>query len=284
MSKERGVTLRAQWLGQLLRDLREQKGFTLKDAGEYLQRTGATVSRFETGVYPIRRVDTAALLDLYGVEDPKHRDMLLQLAGELWQTGWWESYADDAWSSTIDLAWLEDRAVSLRLFAGMVVPGLLQTREYALALFSATSPDMSAHRLTRGVDLRQERQQILHRDTPPQITAVIDEAALRRTVGSNDVMAGQLRHLRQMMDLPQVEINVLPFELGAHASPEGSFALIGLAAPFSDIAHSECPGGAIYLERTGVDRLVRVYDQLRGTSLDAEKSAAFLAALEKDLS
>ncbi|GAA3735273.1 transcriptional regulator with XRE-family HTH domain [Spinactinospora alkalitolerans] len=284
MGEARGVTLRAQWLGQMLRDLREDKRLTLREAGEYLQRTGATISRFETGVYPIRRVDAAALLDLYGVEDPGRRDTLLQLAGELWHTGWWETYSKDAWSSTIDLAWLENRALTLRTFAGLVLPGLLQTRDYILSLFQAANSEMKEREIERAVELRLERQRVLVREEPVRLSAIIDEAALRRPIGGAQVMVGQLKRLREAAELSNVDIRVIPFSRGAHASPEGSFTLIGLEEPFSEIAHTESAGGAIYLERGDVDRLIDVYDRLQESSLSVEESAAFIVAMEKDLS
>ncbi|GAA3723639.1 helix-turn-helix domain-containing protein [Salinactinospora qingdaonensis] len=284
MGNVRGVTLRAQWLGQILRDLREDRGLTLREAGEYLQRTGATISRFETGLYPIRRVDTAALLDLYGVEDAGRRDTLLQLAGELWQTGWWESYSKDAWSSTIDMAWLENRALKIRSFAGLVLPGLLQTRNYALSLFQATSPEIPQRQIERGVELRIQRQRILTRENPAALAVILDEAALRRPVGGAKVMAEQLRHLREAAKSPHVDVHVIPFASEAHASPGGSFTLIDLEEPFSEVAHAESPGGALYLEREDVDRLADVYDRLQENSLSIEESIAFIAAVEKELS
>ena len=104
---------------------------------------------------------------------------------------------------------------------------------------------------------------------------------LRRPVGGNKVVQKQIVHLREMMESEQVNIRVLPFDVGAHPSPEGAFTLLDLGAPFSTAAHIECRGGGIYLERGDVDKLIEVYDRLHEMSLSSEESAAFVAALER---
>ncbi|MGH3971938.1 MAG: Scr1 family TA system antitoxin-like transcriptional regulator, partial [Pseudonocardiaceae bacterium] len=131
------VTLRAQWLGQSLRELRDASGMTLARAGEFLQRNAATVSRFESGEYPIRRPDLMALLDLYGVSDRRKRDGLLRLSEDVWQKGWWDGYEPDVERQFVDFVWLESRATAIRSFDPLVVTGLLQTREYAEAVITA---------------------------------------------------------------------------------------------------------------------------------------------------
>jgi transcriptional regulator with XRE-family HTH domain len=287
MAVDRGVTLRAQWLGQILRSLREQRKLTLKDAAEYLQRTVSTVSRFESGIYPIRRVDVLGLMDLYHVQDKQQRDILTQLANDLWQTGWWEKYSEDdnIWGSTIDLVWLESRAERLRSFSALTVHGLLQTADYARSLMRVVDPDVPDAEIERGVDLRLGRQRILERETNPvRMSVVFDEAALRRRIGGSDVMSAQLRHLLALNERGVISTQVIPFEVGAHASPEGTFTLIKMEDPFPEVAYVESRGGAMYLESDDADKLSEVNDQLQESALSAEKSAAFIAALEKDLS
>lgn len=134
LKRKPGPTLRAQWLGQQLRALRESTGMTLRQAGDYLQRDPSMVSRFETAEYPIRRGDVLALLDLYGVSEERTRDGLLQLSDDVWRKGWWDDYASVVGRRYIDLVWLESRAQRLCTYEAMLVPGLLQTREYAETL------------------------------------------------------------------------------------------------------------------------------------------------------
>ncbi|MFV2194833.1 helix-turn-helix domain-containing protein [Nocardiopsis sp. LOL_012] len=284
MPTDRGVTLRAQWLGQILRDFRERKGLTLKDVAEYLQRNISTVSRCELGIYPIRRVDAAAMLDLYGVSDKKQREAVMELAGDVWQTGWWEQYSkDNVWSSTIDLAWLESRSHEMRVFATMTVPGLLQTEDYARALMLIANRDSTKREIERWINLRMDRQRVLSRAEPLHLSAVIDEAVLRRQVGGPDVMGQQLQHLSAMAEEPNIDLRVLPFTAGAHASPDGPFNLLKMSDPFPEVAHIESPAGSIYLETDAVDRIVETYDWLHEHSLSNEDTAALLAALEEEL-
>ncbi|MEV2274969.1 helix-turn-helix transcriptional regulator [Nocardiopsis sp. NPDC049922] len=281
MPTDRGVTLRAQWLGQILRDFRERKGLTLKDVAEYLQRNISTVSRCELGIYPIRRVDAAAMLDLYGVSDKKQREAVMELAGDVWQTGWWEQYSkDDVWTSTIDRAWLENRSHEIRTFAATTIPGLLQTERYARSLMVVADRRATKREIERGVSLRMDRQQIFDRAEPVHLSAVLDESVLRRRVGGPEVMAEQIQHLRELASQPHIDLHVLTFEAGAHASPEGSFTLLKMSDPFPEVAHIESPAGSIYLETDSAERFSDIYDWFQEHSLSSEDTAAFLAALE----
>nr|WP_262391238.1 helix-turn-helix transcriptional regulator [Nocardiopsis sp. CNR-923] len=188
------VTLRGRWLGQRLRELRETNEFTLDHVAEFMQRTNGTISRFENGVYPVRRPDMLAMLDLYGVKDPRQRDGLLKLGESVWQSGWWDGYADVS-DEFIDFVWLEELAVEHWLFDDTMLPGILQTRAYAEIVIRTAEFDGSTERVERGVELRLERQKLLSRAEPPVIRALLDEAVLRRRVGSSDIMRAQLTHL-----------------------------------------------------------------------------------------
>ncbi|GAA3113934.1 hypothetical protein GCM10020001_036380 [Nonomuraea salmonea] len=163
--KARG-TLRAQWLGKQLRDLRERAGLTLKEAGEYVQRDGSTVSRFEAGLYPARTPGVLALLDLYGVTTPQERDGLVRLSRDVWQNGWWDDYSGDVSHGIVDYGWLEARAERITSFDALVIPGLLQTEAYMEAVIRAEDPDATDEQVSRWIDFRRPRQQILP-DSPP---------------------------------------------------------------------------------------------------------------------
>ncbi|GAA4610062.1 helix-turn-helix transcriptional regulator [Actinoallomurus liliacearum] len=281
MGKRGRATLRAQWLGHLLRDLREANGLTLKDAAEYLQRDLSMISRFETGVYPIRRGDVMALIDLYGVEEARQREILLHLATEVWQKGWWDKYSGQVDGSLIDLVWLESRAEYIGAYSIFPVTSLLQIRAYATALIRAADPDAPVESVERWVELRMSRQRIL--DGSVQLDVVLDEAALRRSVGGSEVMNAQIRHILTAAERPNVDIRVLPFTVGAHASPDGGFRLIKMADPFPKVAHVEGPGGSLYVESAEAERLAARYDRLRESALDPDDSIGFITALGKEL-
>lgn len=278
----RRVTLRSQWLGQQLRMLREEAGLKLTDAGEFIQRDGSQVSRFERGTYPVRRHDVAALLDFYGVRDKHRRETLCAFADEAWRTDWWDGYADDVQPWFIDYVWLESRATSISAFAAVSIPGLLQTSDYARAVIAASNPEAPEGAIERWVELRLKRQTVLARANAATFSTVIDESALRRAVGGPKVQAAQLRHL---LDQAQASINVrvLPFTAGAHPSPEGAFSIFSLDEPYPEAVFVESPAGAIYLEPPKTGRFLNRYDQLENQAIDAKKSIRLIGSIIKDL-
>ena len=277
------VTLRAQWLGQSLRELRDSSGMTLVRAGEFLQRNAATVSRFESGEYPIRRPDLMALLDLYGVSDRRKRDGLLRLSEDVWQKGWWDGYEPDVERQFVDFVWLESRATEIRTFDTMVVTGLLQTREYAEAVITAAEWEAEPAQIARWMQLRMDRQAVLHQKEPPRLRVIIDEFVLRREIGGPEVLRGQLTHLLATAELPHVDLRVLPESIGAHASPSGYFLIFTIAEPDMDVGFAETLGGAVYVEPPDSERFVRVYDRLLDSALGPAESAQLIRAIGEDL-
>ncbi|MGH3813509.1 MAG: helix-turn-helix domain-containing protein [Pseudonocardiaceae bacterium] len=283
MSTKPKPTLRAQWLGQSLRELRDATGMTLARAGEFLQRNAATVSRFESGEYPIRRPDLMALLDLYGVSDRRKRDGLLRLSDDVWQKGWWDGYEPDVERQFVDFVWLESRATVIRSFDPLLVTGLLQTRQYAEAVITAAEWEAEPAQIARWVQLRMDRQAVLHRETPPWLTVIIDEFVLRREIGGPGVLRGQLEHLLTTAELPHVDLRVLPASIGAHAGPSGYFLVFTIAEPDLDVGFAETLGGAVYVEPPDSERFVRVYDRLLDSALGPAESAELIRAIGEDL-
>lgn len=282
MSKKK-VTLRGKWLGQQLRTLRLANKLTLDDVAEYLQRNPGTVSRFESGEYPIRRADVLALLDLYSVTGQERRDGLVRLSESLWQNGWWDGYSGDVTGALIDYVWIESQASELLFFENTLVPGLLQTREYADAWIRAAEDEGDDQWLARGLEFRMKRQQILVSDDPTPLRVVLDEAVLRRRVGTDRVHAEQLRHLLKMSRRPNISVRVLPFEAGAHASPTGTFKLCLLDDPYPDVAYLETPKGAVYVESPETAPIIRRYDQLWSAASSERESQQRISALIEDL-
>ena len=276
-------TLRAQWLGQSLRQLRESTAMTLQQAAEFLQRNAATVSRFESGEYPIRRPDLMALLDLYGVSERRRRDGLLRLSEDVWQKGWWDGYAPDVERQFVDFVWLESRATSIRSFDPLLVTGLLQTRDYAEAVITAADWDAEPEQIARWVQLRMDRQGVLHSAEPPRLSVIIDEPVLRRAVGGPWVLRGQLSHLLACTELPHLDLRVLPANVGAHASPSGYFLVFTIVEPDMNVGFAETVGGAVYVEPPDSERFVRVYDRLLESALRPAESAGLIGAIREDL-
>ncbi|MFF5112816.1 helix-turn-helix domain-containing protein [Streptosporangium sp. NPDC000509] len=279
MAAPKWITLRSQWLGQQLRELREANDLLLKDVAEYLQRDPGTISRFESGGYPIRRPDLFALLDLYGVADGHRREALLKLSQEVWQKGWWDGYA----GAFVDYVWLESRAREIRAFDNTLLPGLLHTPEYARAAITAAEYDAKDEQIDRWVELRTTRQGILAGDNPPRLLSIIDESVLHRQVGGAVCLAKQLGELARHAAQPNIEVRVLPFSAGAHASPAGAFRIFTMEKAFPEIGYAETPKGAIYIESPDAQRFVRTYDELRELALTPEESAVLISATAEEL-
>ena len=281
MPTESRPTLRAQWLGQRLRELRDANNMTLARAAEFLQRNASTVSRFESGEYPIRRPDLMALLDLYGVSDRRQREGLVRLSEDVWQKGWWDGYGELE-QPFVDFIWLESRATEIRVYETTVVPGLLQTQSYAYAVIITIDQGAGSEQILRWVQVRMDRQAVLQRKPPPRLTAIIDESALRRMTGGPATMADQLTHLLNCAKLPHVDIRVLPANLQVPPSPS-SFTIFTVAEPDLDIGYADSLGGAVYVEPPSSARFVQVYDRLLDSALGPAESAKLIRTIGEEM-
>lgn len=281
---KKGPTLRAVWFGQQLRELRDEAGYTLAEAAEVLQRNPATLSRIEGGEFPMRKPDLTALLDFYGVADQRTRDKMFNLSMEQWQKGWWDGFEDALYDRRfVDYVWLESRAREIMTYDVMLVPGLLQTPEYARAVIGAVEPENTHAQVERWVTLRMERQQVLTGSEAPELTSILDEAVLRRPVGGPAVMGAQLEHLMDAAKRPNVNLRVLPYRVGAHPAVNGTFKLFRLADPYPPVAYVESLAGGVYVEAPTADRFTAAYAWLRKAALDTEASAKLIAAAAEDL-
>ncbi|MEV4724754.1 helix-turn-helix domain-containing protein [Micromonospora humida] len=280
-------TLRAQWLGQQMRELREQRGLTLKYVAKFLERDFSSLARYERAEWPFRRDLVVELLDLYGVYDERERDRLIQLAQDAWRVDRWDNSFDRAIYDTsfIDFPWLEARANQVCTYASLLIPGLLQTSDYAEAVIRNAEPSSTSEsQIRKWVQLRMDRQRLLEGPSATNLSVIIEESALRRPVMSRGVMAGQFLHLGQMVTRPTVEVRVLPASLGLHAGLDGTFWLFKMPPPYSDVAHAETLGGRLFMESDKALRYVHAYDRLREAALSVSESVKLIAALAEELS
>jgi transcriptional regulator with XRE-family HTH domain len=278
-------TMRARWLGQGLRRLREEAGLTMAEAGRHLQRDGSTVSRFETGVYPARMPDVLALLDLYGVRDRTRREFFTNLSRDVVEPGWWDRYGGDAAPELIDLAWLEARAWQIRSYHQSVLPAAFQTADYAESVLRTAEWNAEERRIQRWRDLRLDRRRMMDRDTPPRHSAILDEAVVRRVIGGPGIMRDQLDHLVRLAGRPHLDLRVIPFETGAHASPDSSFSVCRLAEPFPAVGYVGTIVGTVYTDAATAERFDAVFERLLAVALDPERSLLLIeevaAALDR---
>src|SRR6202790_1440664 len=215
-----GPTVQRLVLGSQLHKLRESRGITAEHAAEAIRGSHSKISRMEHGRVGFKERDVGDLLTLYGVTDSEERAALLNLAREANTPGWWHAYSDILPTWLEAYVGLEAAASVLRTYEVQLVPGLLQTEQYARALIRQGSATTEEEIARRG-ELKVSRQEILRRPDAPQLWAVVDEGALRRPAGSTEVVRGQLKHLIEVTDHPAVTLQVLPFQAGAHAAMGG---------------------------------------------------------------
>ncbi|MBL1081998.1 helix-turn-helix domain-containing protein [Streptomyces actinomycinicus] len=281
MASNVNPTVRRRRLGQELRRLRELKGMTAEEVAERLLVSQSKISRLENGRRSISQRDVRDLCGVYEVEDQRIVDSLMEMARDSRQQGWWHTFGDIPYSVYIGL---ETDAESLRVYEPQLVTGLLQTRAYAEALVQGALPETSTAEIEKRVQVRMRRQERITAEINPlRLWVVLDEAALRRVVGSKLVMREQLEHLIEMSQLPHVTVQVLPFEVGAHPGLNGQYAILEFAdAADSSVVYLEGVTSDLYLEKAqDVQKYAVMYEHLRAQSLNVEASRQYIADVAK---
>jgi transcriptional regulator with XRE-family HTH domain len=275
---KRPPSVRARQLASELRRLRDAATLTGEEAAGRLGWSPSKISRIENGQTAPSPVDLRRLLDLYDVGGTQ-RGRLEQLGQSAGQRGWWDAYSDTLGPEYTALIALEAEAESVRWYAPMLVPGLLQTEQYARAVISSGLLIAPPGEVERRVQVKMTRQRVLTRDNPLSLDLVLDEAAVLRTIGGAEVMQEQLAHLVTMAARPNVTLQVLPLAAGAHPATTGEFTILGfpdLVAP--DVVYLENMTSDLYVEQEAeVYRYSLAFDQLRGLALIPGKSAEFIA-------
>ena len=250
-------------LGSQLHRLRESRGITAEQAAEAIRGSHSKISRMEHGRVGFKERDVGDLLTLYGVTDSEERAALLNLAREANTPGWWHAYSDILPSWLEPYVGLEAAASVIRTYQIQLVPGLLQTEGYARALIRQGSA-ASEEEIARRGELRASRQEILRRPDAPQLWVVVDEGAVRRPVGSREIVREQLKHLIEVADHPAVTLQILPFSAGAHSAMGGPFTILRFAEPdLADVVYIEQLTSALYLDKpVEVDSYLEVMEQL----------------------
>ncbi|MFE9691901.1 helix-turn-helix domain-containing protein [Micromonospora sp. NPDC005806] len=281
MAEEIGSTVPRRQLGRLLRQYRTEAGVTLDAAAEALEYSRQKIWRIECGMGAVRVLDVKAMCELYGVS-AELTEAMKGLAAETKSKGWWHAYGDAVPSWFELYVGLESAASRLRGYDESLIPGILQTKEYAHALYRL-GRTLSDEERERAVQIRLQRQALLMRRLPaaPRLESVLSEAVLRRAVGGRAVMTAQLDHLMKLSELPNVAVRVLPLAAGPQpGAVAGTFMILdfpatkgGRAAPEPSVVYSESLTGALYLDKP--DELAayeRVWNGLDGLALGEAES------------
>ncbi len=284
MAQEQSPTVRRRRLALELRRLREAARLTCEEVAEHLECSASKISRVETGRVSVSPRDVRDMLELYGVP-AQQRDSLVQLARDSRQKGWWHAFSDTIQPQFATYVGLESAASEIRVYEVNIIPGLLQTEDYARTIIKAGAMNGNHEEVERKVALRMARQPALTRPEPPMLWTVVDEAALRRRVGGTELMRAQLEHVLELSSLKNVAMQVIPFGAGAHPAMGRPFVILVFPERIdTDVVYLEDLTSAFYLEDIAeVDRYNVFFNHLRATALSFDNSAALVTSVLKEL-
>jgi transcriptional regulator with XRE-family HTH domain len=275
----RSPTLRRRELGARLRALRLEQGLTVDQVSELLLCSPSKVSRMETGQRGATQRDIRDLCEIYGVTQATQVASMMELAKEGKQQGWWQSYDLDLFSTYVGL---EQAATWLCYYQSSIVPGLLQTPEYARAMHQGSLPEeFTPERADALIEVRLRRQLVLTtRDPLLRLEAIIDEAVLHRVVGGPEVMGAQLRHLVECGSMPNVTLRVIPFGVGAHPVMDNMFNVLEFGDVAPRVVYVEGLMGWIFIEKErDVARYEQVLEHLREIALDPKETIDLISKI-----
>lgn len=280
VNPRRSPTIRRRRLGAELRRYREAAGVTIDMVAERLGCSTSKVSRIETGHTTATPRDVVDMLDIYGVPD-RETEELVEIAREARQKGWWHPYSTVLVGAYVGL---EAAARSVRAYEQQVIPGLLQTEEYAVAMIRAARLSDTPREIDRRVHVRLARQSLLIQDDSIDLWVVLDEAVLSRPVGGDAVMRDQLVRLIEAQDLPNVTIQILPFAAGAHAGMDGTFAILDFPdAEDPDVVYAENATGGLFLEKSDeLKKYHSIFDTISSAALTPEESTKMIEMLVEE--
>lgn len=260
-------TVRQRHLAARLRALRLESELTIEEAAARLMCSTAKISRLETASRPPNPRDVRDLCGLYGVDEAE-ADQLVEMAKEARKPNWWNKYED----LSMPYIGLEQDAVSITSYTMYYVPALLQTEEYTQAIIPAIAPKIDSKILKDRVEARMHRQQILERDNPPKYRILMDESVLYRRVGGREAMRAQIDKILDMGNRGKVTIQIVPFEIGAHAAQDSNFILLDFDGQ-SSVAFIEGLVAHQYLDKKeDIERYREAIDHLRDSALSPRES------------
>ncbi|WP_407840647.1 helix-turn-helix domain-containing protein [Streptomyces sp. DSM 116496] len=277
-------TVRRRRLGGELRWLRQACGLTSTQVAEQLLISQPKISLLENGRRAIKPRDVRDLCGLYGVTDPQVVDALMRQARESDRQGWWVAFGEVPYAVYIGL---ETEAASIRSYEPLVIPGLLQTPAYARAVIEETIPLATAEQIATRLEVRLRRQHRAHHPARPfRLWVVLDESALRRVVGTPEIMREQLAYLNHLGAQPHITVQVLPHDVGAHPGVSGQFSILHFTA---DAAGA----GTVYLERftsdlylekrSDVQHYSAMHDHLQAQALNPDSTRHFITRAAEEL-
>jgi transcriptional regulator with XRE-family HTH domain len=283
MSPRHQPTVRQERLGAELRKLRDAAGMSAREAAGLLGTNPVTLSQIETGKGGVSGERVRRLAANYACTDTAYIDALAAIAEERVR-GWWEDYRGVLPALSLDLAEMEHHATYLRYVEIVHIPGLLQTEDYARAVFSYTLPDLPPSELKAWVAHRTQRRVVIDRYPPTECTFVIHEAALRIRVSDRKAARNQLRLLLDQSEREHLVVRVIPFDRDGFGGANWSMTYAGGPVPQLDTALRDSPYGAVFVHaQAQVARLDSMYRKAKQASLDPGASRDLINRVAQEL-
>ncbi len=278
-------TVRRRRLAAMLQRLRLGAGMSAKDAAAAMGWDSGKLSRIENAKAHIRPQHIPALLTKYGVTDPEVVAALEGLAKDASKKGWWQTYSGVVAPAYADYISLESDAESVRLYAPLVIPGLLQTGAYARETIAANAITRTPEEVTALAEVRMARQAVLSRpERPLKLWAVIGEAVLHRRFSDRpQIMRDQLQRLIDVSAAPGITVQVMPLDATPHPGGAGAFDLVSFPAPMPAVVQFENLKGTSYVEGTDdVALYEEAFHQIVAAALPVTDSLALIIRLKKE--
>lgn len=277
-------TARQARLGTELRKLRERAGRTAREAAGLISTDQARISHIEAGRSGIGEERIRRLASFYACDDEALIEALCVISREHRGQFWWDEYRGTLAPGFLNIAELEHHASHMRCLQAMTLPGLLQTPEYAQALFEGVLPKLPDDEVAARVEHRMRRQSLLDRDEPPEFEAIAHEASLRVRVGGRKVAREQLEHLLEATDRPNVTVRVIPFVSERFVEVTQTVLYAGGVVPQLDTVHIDAPFGGVQLDATAdLHRYRMQLDFAQQVSLTPVESRSFIHRITRDL-
>lgn len=281
MSRMASPTARRKF-GIELRSFREAAELTIEEVAAAAGISMSHLSRIERGQVGVRRPTLMALLQQYGTDEATTARLVATAAETTKRKNrdWWQPYATAISEKYATLLAFESEATSIRDFSPTLVPGLIQTEEYARASLQRGPVRLTPDAIETRVEARLARQSVLDRSNPPRAWFILDEAAIRRPVGGAEAMRRQLLHLVEVATRPSIDFQVIPFSAGAHAGPLGPLVILSFAEG-EDVVYCETYVADLYPE--AVELYDDVFNQLAQDALSIERSADLVKRVAEEM-
>lgn len=265
-------------LASKLKRLRENAAVSVDAVITELDWSRSKISRIETATIGVSVPDVRALCDFYDA-DHELREHLADMSRQAKRRGWWHAYSNDVLLDYFqDFVELESEATSITNYEIDLMPGLLQTEDYARSIIAACTPDISQGLVERRTELRVARQKRIEEGT--RLWVIIDEAVFHRGCGDPKVMQEQILHVHEMAKLPNVTLQVLPFAAGAHIAMGTAFSLLDFGGLYDPVVYIDNLTSALYIEDDGeLERYKLATEHLRAIAMDCRQSSNKLEEL-----